>query len=216
MERSFVIEDDKDRQILELTREVEEWKRKAVEEERQHQEWKKRCEEVQDKKNRLQTHSTLYNRLDEVDHIVHQSPLYHALRWDIKEKTPDKRVALTKRGACEKLKDFYQPSHPNQPNPKKVRLEEPPSLPKPSSNMRLMRLNTQIINLLNPYFSPSPTKRRKEEHINPSAYKTEGGFKSLDSRVKLRKLEESLRPEDTSNMIEVFRVVFSKLKENTN
>ena len=216
MEHSFVIEDDKDRRILELTREVEEWKRKAVEEERQHQEWKTRCQEVTDHKNRLMTHSTLYNRLDEVDHIVHQSPLYHALRWDIMEKTPDKRVALTKRGACEKLKDFYQPSHPNQPNPKKVRLEEPPSLPKPSSDKRVLKLNTTIITLLKPYFSPSPTKRRKDEHVNPSAYKTEGGFKSLDSGINLRKLEESLRPEDTSNMIEVFRVVFSKLKENTN
>ena len=75
MEHSFVIEDDKDRRILELTREVEEWKRKAVEEERQHQEWKKRCQEVTDTNNRLQTHSTLYNRLDEVDHLVHPFPL---------------------------------------------------------------------------------------------------------------------------------------------
>ena len=67
MEHSFVIEDDKDRRILELTREVEEWKRKAGYEERQHQAWKNRCQEVTDTKNRLMTHSTLYNRLDEVE-----------------------------------------------------------------------------------------------------------------------------------------------------
>jgi len=209
--------------LEEQTREIAELKKQLQEKDNENKElrdtlimvvkerdrWMEKYKNVVKLKNEIQTDKFVRRSLTEFDLEVTKTGMYDALKWDLRENNPGKRVQFTRIGLSrEGMVRLKENITPPVPAPKKVR-EGSPVTPTPPNTWK-----TRVHNILDKYFTKSslPIKQKKKEKLNVSSYKTEGGFLTPEDKTHFLQLEGGLNESDNTPIVGVFKEVLTKLR----